>query len=361
MDPPSDAPPKTPRMSIKFNTSKSNGKPNGKPSSSLGKRSRPHALGGSDSESEHGSDRSDDDRHGGRIIFENDRRGDRRRDRDDRDRRRDRDGRHRSDRDDRDRDGRTRDRDRRSPSRGGTLVIGDVPKIIKPPEQSRRPKMRNRVVGSRNESATKDVEPADADKEVKWGLNVTKKSPSSTSPAPRHESNPPKPEDKPKEPKTADEQAMDRLLGKSSPSAEKVIALSEKDAYSRDVADAPDPDAPEVDNGIDVTEFGAAMLRGMGWDGEFSRPGFKQVNRRANQLGLGAKELKEKEDLGGWNQKGKGGDRPKRLADYRREKEKERESRGGRDSYKRERERERERDRDRDRDRRYDRDDRRRY
>ena len=337
-------------MSIKFNTSKPNGKPNGKPSTSLGKRSRPHALGDSDSESERGSDRSDDGRHGGRIIFEHDRRGGRRRDRDDRDMRRDRHG--------RDRDGR-RDTDRRSPSRGQTLVIGDVPKIIRPPEQSRRPKMRNRVVGSLNKEVTKDVEPADEDKKVKWGLNITKESSSSTSPAPRQEHSAEKTEVKPKEPKTVDEQAMDRLLGKSSPSTEKVIPLSEKDAYSRDVADAPDPDAPEVDTGIDVTEFGAAMLRGMGWDGEFSRPGFKQATRRPNQLGLGAKELKDKEDLGGWNQKGKGADRPKRLADYRREKDKERESRGGRDSYKRERERERERAGDRDR--RYERDDRRRY
>ncbi|KAL2106197.1 hypothetical protein VUR80DRAFT_7082 [Thermomyces stellatus] len=347
MDAPADAPVKAPRMSIRFNTSKPNGKPNGKPSS-LGKRSRPHALGGSDSESEHGSDPSDDERHGGRIVFEDDRRRDRQRDGD---RRRDEGG----------REGGGRDG---SPSKGEILVIGDVPKIIKPPQQSRRPKMRNRVVGSKHEEVTKDVEPADEAKEVKWGLNLTKKAPPSASPASQPDSSAEKErDDKPKGPKTVDEQAMDRLLGRSSPSAEKVIPLTEKEAYSRDVADAPDPDAPEADTGIDVTEFGAAMLRGMGWDGEFSRPGFKRATRRPNQLGLGAKELKDEEDLGRWNQTGKGGDRPKRLADYRREKEKERESRGVRDSYKRERERERERerDRDRDRDRRYDRDDRRRY
>lgn len=331
-------------MSIKFNTSKP--KPNGgnRPASTLGKRSRPHALGGSDSESEYGSDRSDDGRHGGRIVFADDRR-------------RGRDG---------GRDGRRRDRDGRSPRSQETLVIGEVPKIIKPPETSRRPKMRTRVVGGRNEGPAKDVEPADEDKDVKWGLNVTKKTPSSSSsPAPATSSNTENPDAVPKDPKTVDEQAMDRLLGKSSPSADKVIHLSEKDAYSRDVADAPAPDDPAKDTGIDVTEFGAAMLRGMGWDGEFSRPGFKSATRRPNQLGLGAKELKEKEDLGGWNHKG-GKDRPKRLADYRREKEKEREGRGSRDSYKQEREREKERerggyrDRDRERERRYDRDDRRR-
>lgn len=335
-------------MSIKFNTSKPNGRPNGpKPSSSLGKRSRPHALGGSDSESDRGSDRSDDDRHGGRIIFGDDRRREGRRD------------------GDRGRDGGGRRRGG-SPGKEERIIIGDVPKIIRPPDQSRRPKMRGRVVGSRNgEPVTKDVEPADEDKEVKWGLNVTKKpsTSASASASPPKDSTfvekPEQPDDKPKEPKTVDEQAMDRLMGKSSPGAEKVIPLSEKDAYSRDVADAPPPDAPEAETGIDVTEFGAAMLRGMGWDGEFSRPGFKQANRRPNQLGLGAKELREKEDLGGWNQKGKG-ERPKRLADYRREKEREREGRGSRDSYKRERERERERRYERE-DRRHERDERRRY
>ena len=240
-----------------------------------------------------------------------------------------------------------------------TLEIGGAPKIIQPPGNSRGLKMRSRVVGERSGGGvTKEVEPADEDKEVKWGLNVTKKPSAPREPSAnsaRAERDGPKP----KEPKTVDEQAMDRLLGKSEPGDDKVIQLSEKEAYSRDVADAPPPDAPDVDTGIDVTEFGAAMLRGMGWDGEFTRQGYKQATRRPNQLGLGAKELKEKEDLGGWNHKGKGGDRPKRLTDYRREKEKEREARGGRerDSYKRERERERERERDR----RYDRDERRRY
>lgn len=233
--------------------------------------------------------------------------------------------------------------------------MGDAPKIIRPPEISRQPKMRNRVVEGRNGGVTKDVEPADEDKEVKWGLNVTKKPSAAREPS---ADSGPKEKDEPK-PKTVEERAMDRLLGKSDPGDDKVIPLSEKDAYSRDVADAPPPDAMDADTGIDVTEFGAAMLRGMGWDGEFTRQGYKQVTRRANQLGLGAKELKDKEDLGGWYHKGKGNDRPKRLADYRREKEKEREARGGRerDSYKRERERER----DRDRDRRHDRDERRRY
>lgn len=331
MDPPTDAAPKAPRMSIKFNAPKPNGA--AKPSS-LGKRSRAHALGGSsDSESE---DRSGDERGGRRSAFGGDTR---------------RDGRSH-------RDGRRRDGDARSPAGGETMVIGDVPKIIRPPELSRRPKMRNRVVdGRRGEGGTtKEVEPADADKEVKWGLNPSKRrsSPSrqsSTSMAKAEE------DKKVKQPRTVDEQAMDRLMGKHDPSNDKVIALSERDSYARDVDSAPPPDPLDLETGMEVSEFGAAMLRGMGWDGEFSRPGFKQVDKRANQLGLGAKELKGKEDLGGWNQKGKGrGDRPKRLVDYRRDKEKENEGKGRSDSYKRERERERERDRDGGRDRDRDRD-----
>lgn len=57
--------------------------------------------------------------------------------------------------------------DRRSPLRGETLVIRDVLGIIKPPDQSQWHKMRNGAITGRNESAAKDVEPADEDKEVK--------------------------------------------------------------------------------------------------------------------------------------------------------------------------------------------------
>ncbi|PKS10023.1 hypothetical protein jhhlp_004648 [Lomentospora prolificans] len=351
MDRSSDAPPKAPRMSIKFGSSKQNGSSDPRrtsPSSTLGKRRRTNAL-GDDSDSGSDSERSRRGGSGRSRPFE----GGNRRDERDRDR-----GRHR----DQDRDGR-----RRSPRRGaeGIIELGDTPKIIKPPEQGLRNKMRSRVEGRKSasrEESNREVEPADEDKEVKWGLTLTKKPEATPSEETKQEAGDTSQTGAEKEPtaQSVEQQALDRLMGKTSDKPEKVIVLSEADAFRRDVREAPPPDSLEADTGIDVTEFGAAMLRGMGWNGEFSRPGFKDVRRRPNQLGLGAKQLKDAEDLGGWDHKGgKGGSRPKRLADYNREKAKDRESRGrdNRDSYKREREREREHERD-GRHGRYDRDDR---
>lgn len=136
---------------------------------------------------------------------------------------------------------------------------------------------------------------------------------------------------------------------------------SEADAYRRDVRAAGEASTLADYEAMPVEEFGAALLRGMGWDGEergTSR--HRQVKRRPNRLGLGAKELKGDEDLGGWNQGvggGGGKKRPRpRLDEYRREESRRKEARGGSgrdDSYRRERERERDhrhRDGDRDRD-----------
>jgi len=223
--------------------------------------------------------------------------------------------------------------------------------------------MKSRVAERRHDShrpeeSIKEVEVADKDKDVKWGLTLTKK-PERILPEKEKDGGGNPEAQQESKPKTVEEEALDRLMGKTSDTPDKVIVLSETDAYRRDVKEAPPPDSLDADTGIDVTEFGAAMLRGMGWNGEFSRPGFKDPRRRPNQLGLGAKQLKDVEDLGDWDHKGGKGSRPKRLADYNREKEKERQSRGrDRDSYKREREREKERERD-ERHGRYDRDDRR--
>jgi hypothetical protein len=148
--------------------------------------------------------------------------------------------------------------------------------------------------------------------------------------------------------------------------------ISEQDAYKRAIQAAPDVSTLEDYERVPVEEFGAALLRGMGWKGE-KRASVKDIKRRQNLLGLGAKELKDAEELGAWVQKSDikrlnaaGGDRrddrrPK-ASEYKRDKERRderREERGG-GSYRRERERERDgyrdgrdyRNRDRDRDRR---------
>lgn len=146
---------------------------------------------------------------------------------------------------------------------------------------------------------------------------------------------------------------------------------NEEDAYRRAIKAAPDVSTLEDYERVPVEEFGAALLRGMGWKegskrkGQVDRP--KEVKRRQNLLGLGATQLKDAEELGAWVQKsdpkkmtgGSGSGRPDRRpkpSEYKRDKERRDEGRGS--SYRSERERERGdyRDRDRDRDRRRDRD-----
>ncbi|KAL3418187.1 pre-mRNA-splicing factor SPP2 [Phlyctema vagabunda] len=181
--------------------------------------------------------------------------------------------------------------------------------------------------------------------------------------------------------KTDNELALEALLGveteKKGPAL--VIAASERvdegpplneaDAYRRAIASAPDVSTLEDYERVPVEEFGAALLRGMGWKegSKVERP--KEVKRRQNLLGLGASQLKDAEELGAWVQKtdtkrlqtgggggGGGGsrsgnghshrDRPPKLSDYRREKEQREERREERNGggYRRERERERDRD-----------------
>lgn len=183
---------------------------------------------------------------------------------------------------------------------------------------------------------------------IQWGLTIAKK--------PKVEEGKDanvKEEDTPRVPKTADEEAMDALLGNDS--GIHPLHRTEDDAYRDAAATAPEVDDLATYNAIPVEGFGASLLMGQGWDGKMRGPKAKEITKRPNGMGLGAKKLKAEEDLGGWDHKGKGGknDRRPRLDDYRREKDKERERREGkyRDSYKNERERERDRGRYGDRDR----------
>jgi hypothetical protein len=206
-----------------------------------------------------------------------------------------------------------------------------------------------------NHNGDSEREPADQDKGLQWGLTIAQKKQDTPTEEPQRESAPEKPK-----PQSADEEALDALLG-NKPEETKVIP-SEDDVYKRDAAAAGTASTLEDYEAMPIEEFGAALLRGMGWDGQQRGPKTKDVRKRQNRLGLGAKELKDAEDLGGWNQNGpKKRSRP-RLNEYRREESRRKEERGREDSYKRERERERDRersgysDRDRHRDDRRDRD-----
>ncbi|KOS19045.1 Pre-mRNA-splicing factor SPP2 [Escovopsis weberi] len=218
--------------------------------------------------------------------------------------------------------------------------------------------------GSDREGDPREKDPVDEQKSLKWGLTIKERKPeaeeqatktfesskSSSSSSSKNRAEAPREEEKPR---TADEEAMDALLGRMPQKKDLVIAQpSEDDAYRRDVEAAGAPSTLEDYEAMPVEEFGAALLRGMGWSGENLGPEVKQVRRRPNRLGLGAKELKEDEDLGGWDQNGKKKQqRRPRLDEYRREESKRKEGRRHEESYKRERERERERERDRNRDR----------
>ncbi|KAH6664329.1 pre-mRNA-splicing factor SPP2 [Plectosphaerella plurivora] len=335
----------TPRIAISFgsgsagsNTAKNTNTSKSKPPSSLGKRSRSSALGHhSDSDSDDGFHRNG--RHEKITEFGGDKPEKKRAKELVIDKQQNRDW-----------------KSELRAKRGGG-------KNLLPPEvQAQR---RGEDIGAK-------TEPADSENKIQWGLSVRKRKPSEEAPS---ESTPPSPgrngssgdnsgtnrndvsDRAPKQ--DEDQEAIDALMGKKRKDADThTIPRSETDAYKDDVKERVGVNSTLEDyDAIPDGEFGAALLRGMGWDGKLRGPKLKaSEERRQNQLGLGAKKLKDAEDLGQWDHGGRKKDsRPPRLADYRREEEKkkaERRERRG-EGYREERDRDHRRDDRRD-DRRYD-------
>ncbi|KAJ9626344.1 DNA primase large subunit Spp2 [Taxawa tesnikishii (nom. ined.)] len=115
-------------------------------------------------------------------------------------------------------------------------------------------------------------------------------------------------------PKTVDERALDALLGKEQKS-ELVLPMSEEEAFERDYHEAPDMPTLEQYAAVPVEEFGAALLRGMGWkegQGIGSQKNQrvkaeKAPERRPALLGIGAKaDAAVAAELGAWG-RGAGG------------------------------------------------------
>jgi len=175
--------------------------------------------------------------------------------------------------------------------------------------------------------------------------------------------------------KTVDEEAMDALLGRTKKSELVVPALTEEDVLDNDVKEAPDMATLDDYNRVPVEQFGAAMLRGMGWkdgDGIGLNKGKKQEKskvpeRRPALLGIGAKEeAAVAQEMGTWGKaaRGKGGKEPviynpillkdKKTGEmFTEEEAQKRREKDEREQYemefeKKERERERGKDRDRD-------------
>lgn len=95
---------------------------------------------------------------------------------------------------------------------------------------------------------------------------------------------------------------------------ETIEPLTEQQAYDRDMASRPDAPSLDAYERMPVEEFGAALLRGMGWKGpdpdadESETKGPEKVIKRAALLGLGAKEVKdspEEKELGAWGKSAK--------------------------------------------------------
>ncbi len=119
----------------------------------------------------------------------------------------------------------------------------------------------------------------------------------------------------PPKPKTDDELALEALLGNKPESNLVLPAVSEEEAFQRDYKNAPDMATLEQYAAVPVEEFGAALLRGMGWkDGEAvgKRRGQQPVQarvpeRRPALLGIGAKsEAAAGIELGAWGKGDKG-------------------------------------------------------
>ncbi|KAI1206563.1 DExH-box splicing factor binding site-domain-containing protein [Annulohypoxylon truncatum] len=217
-------------------------------------------------------------------------------------------------------------------------------------------------------SDLRETAPADQDSQIKWGLNTTKKSMSGDAEQPddghssREKSAPSDSKETSRDAgskvsQSDEDDAMDALLGKKRKSAKDLIiegtparntpeTPSEIDVYRRRMEEAAEVSTVEEYDQIPEGEFGVAMLRGMGWNGEQRGSKLKEVKKRPNLLGLGAK-VDEEIRKGELAQKHGHRERKPRLDEYRRDKEKERRDRESRHStsYKSERERER-RDRD---------------
>jgi hypothetical protein len=246
-------------------------------------------------------------------------------------------------------------------------------KNLLPPEVQRQREAAARLREGGGQAEGVDVVNS-KDGEIQWGLTVRKRESEPTIAVGNKGDANAEVEEKEEnveveKPISADEEALAALLGEKTerkgpdlviPTAtndEPEERFSEEDAYKRAVALAPDVSTLEDYERVPVEEFGAALLRGMGWKGE-NEGKVKEVKRRQNLLGLGAKELKDAEELGAWVQKSDvkrlnerrgnsgGGERRPRVSEYKREKEKKderREERGG-GGYRRDRERRRERD-----------------
>ncbi|TLD39416.1 putative pre-mrna-splicing factor spp2 protein [Venturia nashicola] len=141
---------------------------------------------------------------------------------------------------------------------------------------------------------------------IQFGLNVGARSAEDVEVAPKNE---PPTEQVGFKKRTVEEEALDSLLGKGPSSNAIIPALTDQQTFERDYDEAPDVPTEADYDAVPIEEFGAAMLRGMGWkDGDAigkkrgQKPVVQRViERRADLLGVGAKPAKALGiELGEW-------------------------------------------------------------
>ncbi|PSK55213.1 hypothetical protein B9Z65_2602 [Elsinoe australis] len=165
----------------------------------------------------------------------------------------------------------------------------------------------------------------DAKKPI-WGLNVKKNGETNGNShgenqvedeAPNGNSVEEQPQEEAVNPRTDDERAMDALMGIKQTSDLTIPAANEEEAFARDYKTAPDMATLDQYAATPVEEFGAALLRGMGWKEGFGigtqkakkLEKSKQIERRPALLGIGAKEdAAVKEEMGAWGRGAKRSD-----------------------------------------------------
>lgn len=132
--------------------------------------------------------------------------------------------------------------------------------------------------------------------------------------------------------RTEDEEAMEALMGNGKTKSNLVIGntggadvmfsgrivaidMGEEDAFKSDVASRPDSASLDDYAAVPVDEIGAALLRGMGWNGELESERAKDPTKKAKTterrpalLGIGAKEVPGDVviELGAWGKGAKG-------------------------------------------------------
>ncbi|KAG9949288.1 hypothetical protein KCU85_g4360, partial [Aureobasidium melanogenum] len=165
--------------------------------------------------------------------------------------------------------------------------------------------------GAQNaEGADKVVKETEA---VKYGLNVFAPTATADAEDTQQEEQKQQQEEIPTQHKTADQLAIDALTG-AAPTSTLTIpttAITEEDAFNDSYHSA--PPAPSLSDyaAVPVEEYGAAMLRGMGWKGPSSNPskpttanGKKALPpaKRPALLGIGAdpNAAAQAEELGAW-------------------------------------------------------------